>query len=166
MRLNQSHFTNLCNFKLISTRAWVEISLWFFVVFKVFYFHFVVKNGHCITCVSGRCRNSAKQPGAQQSGEGWALIRSNFRKRNKIQEELRNTRALKYWPYLPDLYLIAVANQTKSQGHVRAFLLFFAKHWRSWLNQTVWSGHWLFKLQTCRSVKDKSGKMFHRYSRR
>lgn len=166
MRLNQSHFTNLCYFKLISTRAWVEISLWFFVVFKVFYFHFVVKNGHCIACVSGRCRNSAKQPGVQQSGEGWALIRSNFRKRNKIQEELRNTRALKYWPYLPDLYLIAVANQTKSQGHVRAILPFFCKTLTQLIKPNCLIGSLIIKLQTAARLNDKSGKMFHKYSRR
>lgn len=81
MRFNKSRVTDLCDFKLISTRTWVEVSLWFFVVFKVFYFHFVVKNGHFgFACVSRICRNSAKQPGLQQTGEGWALIRMNFRR--------------------------------------------------------------------------------------
>jgi len=57
-----------------------------------------VKNGHFgFACVSRICRNSAKQPGLQQTGEGWAL---------------QSTHAA-------DLYLIAAANQTEPQGHLR-----------------------------------------------
>ena len=72
---------------------------------------------HRIACVSGGCRNSAKQPGLRQFGEGWALIRKNFRFGNKIRERV-NEGILQYWP---DLCLIAIANQTK----LKAFLFFF-----------------------------------------
>ena len=47
----QSWSTNLGDFKLISTGAWVEVSLRFLVVFKVFDLNFVVKDGHLWPCV-------------------------------------------------------------------------------------------------------------------
>lgn len=47
----QSWSTNLGDFKLISTGAWVEVSLRFLVVFKVFDLDFVVKDGHLWPCV-------------------------------------------------------------------------------------------------------------------